>query len=279
MVRQYYVSLFREARSRSWDFSKSQGLATTIVLATLALGVALAFVYWRPPPSGEGSYMNAQLANAVIWVFAPTFILGIGVFFYHLVRAPAELAERARSEYSSLEKTLSAFNEDHANVVTKLNFVVGDLERRVNDRKPAFAIAIREWFQLMGPSIGQPCNLIFQVTVRNSGGRSALSDWKLEIPSLASEPISPHRGQWQEWVFGMVRDAKTGQRVLTDLVSQTEIGMDRGDIAQGTLMFAVPDLSQSLVGKETIKATLICLDAQGEQHCAQPTTSLSDITC
>jgi len=223
--------------------------------------------------------MNEQLANAVIWVFAPTFILAIGAFFYHLVRAPAELAERTRSEYSSLEKTLSAFNEDHANAVTKLNFVIGDLERRLNDRKPAFAISIQGWFQLMGPSIGQPCNLIFQVTVRNSGGRSALSDWKLEIPSLASEPISPHRGQWQEWVFNMVRDAKTGQRVLTDLVSHTEIGVDRGDITQGTLMFAVPDLSQSLVGKETIKATLTCLDAQGEQHCAQPTTSLGDITC
>jgi hypothetical protein len=280
MVLDYYGSVCRRAVSRSKDFWISQGLVIGVVLLVLGVLSGLAFIHWYSPPPPKGQHpMSDLIVTAIVSGLSPIVVIGVLVFLFYLVRAPAELAGLAQQQFGALEKTHQSFIEEHASAITKLHLEIGDLGQRLASRKPAFAISIQRWFQLMGPNIGVPCNLIFQVTIRNSGERSALSDWKLEIPSLASEPISPHRGQWQEWVFGMVRDAKTGQRVLTDLVSQTEIGMDRGDIARGTLMFAIPDLSQSLVGKETIKATLTCLDAQGEQHCAQPTTSLEDITC
>jgi len=259
MVGRYYISVLRDALSRSLGFSKSQGLVTGIVLVALGIVVGMGFFHWHGPPSGDPAYMKELMTTAIISGFAPIIIVGVGVFLYHLVRAPAELAKDARLAYEGSEKNGQALTD-----------LVEQLKQRLASRKPDLVFKIEYWGQLTG-QIGDYSfnNLIVELSVRNSGERTALSDWELEIPSITAEPISPRKDPWQDMVFKSVRDTKTGGRLMTDLMVRTDDGLGKGDIARGTMMFLVPGLSHEIAGDSKFVVRLTCLDALGEKHLVQ----------
>jgi len=103
MVIRYYTSVLDRALSRSVDFSRSQGLATGIVLVALGLMVGLCSFHWNGPPSGDPAYMKELITTAIISGFAPIIILCVCVFVYYLVRSPADLANDARLAYQGVE--------------------------------------------------------------------------------------------------------------------------------------------------------------------------------
>jgi hypothetical protein len=256
MLIHYYVSVVHRALSRSLDFSKSQGLTTGMVLVALGIVVGLCFFHWNGPPSGDPAYMKELITTAIISGFAPIVILGVCALLYHLVHAPADLANDARLAYQGLEKNNRALTD-----------LVEQCEQRLAARKPNLVFKIEYWAQLMG-QIGDRSvsNIIVEISVRNSGERTALSDWHLEIPSITAGPISPRKDAWQEMVFKNVRDAKTGERLMTDLMDRTSAGLGKGDIAKGTIMFLVPELQREIYGDSKIVARLTCLDALAEKH-------------
>jgi hypothetical protein len=244
----YYLSVLRQAMSHSATFVNAQGLVTSLGLAVLGMFVDVA--YHVHQHQGWGAAVN-DIGQLVLSGVIPVMLLAAIIFIYHLVRAPAELAALRRSEYAMLEREAD------------------DLRHRLSAQQMDLSLSIEYWGQLTGAAITAPTNVIFQITVRNSGPPTALSDWKLEIPSVTTEPVSPRRDPWQEMVFKNLRDARTGAQVLTDLLRRTAQRLDTGEIAQGTIMFDLTSLSRSIVGDETLRATLTCLDARGDKHCIQ----------
>jgi hypothetical protein len=112
-------------------------------------------------------------------------------------------------------------------------------------------------------------NILIELCIRNSGERTALSDWKLEIPSITTAPISPRRDPWQGQVLKQLRDDKTGGRLTSDILAKTDVGIGKGDIIRGAMIFLIPALSRQIYDDATFKADLRCLDARGLPQATQ----------
>jgi len=63
--------------------------------------------------------MKGLAMTAIIWGFAPIFIVGALAFLHHLVRVPAEIAPGMRLDYLTFEKTTLALNKEHAGPAQK----------------------------------------------------------------------------------------------------------------------------------------------------------------
>ena len=257
----YHASVFQHALRDALRFAWSQGLPIT--LAITIIGIATGIVFWHRYAQSADSVeqMRDILLTGVVSTILPVSIVGLAIFFVFLVRAPADLAEQARSAYIGLELTRRVLSER-----------IGELEGQLASRAPDLTFKVEYWAQLMmSDGGGTPFggNLLIELSIRNSGERTALSDWALEIPSIIDEPISPRVDPWQEYVLKNLRDRTTGGRLTRDLVTQTTAGLNKGDIARGALVFLIPKLSREIHGDSTVTVHLSCLDARGEKHVVQ----------
>ena len=213
------------------------------------------------------------LITALISGIVPIIALGLGSFLFFLVRAPAVLAQRERDAFDRLEHSKTALVQQHAQLETEFTSQIEELQNRLAARDPALHFKI-EWLgQLMmflGPQEGYGSNILVEVSIRNSGERTALSDWTLEIPSVTSEAIPSRMDPWVERVFDNLRNEKTGGRETSDVMTRAARGLSKGDIARGALMFLIPDISaRDLSADNTLRACLRCVDARGLPHVVQ----------
>ena len=95
----YYRSVFRQATVRSLAFARTQGLVAGIALVAVGIPIGFAYQKWCAAVSD----LHQLLVAAVVGGLAPNAVLAISVFFYYLVRAPAELAAIQESQYAALE--------------------------------------------------------------------------------------------------------------------------------------------------------------------------------
>jgi hypothetical protein len=269
----YYLEVVREAVDRVAKFAKAQGLVIGVVLSFLGVAVGLGVeIYRHPSRSALVKDLNELLVTALISGVAPIIIVGFAAFVFYLVRAPAELADKSRLAYEELATSRLVLLREHAEITAKFNLRIEQFEQQIAARTPDLTFKIEYWGQLMtflGPGESFGNNVLIELSIRNSGERTALSDWKLEIPSITTEPISPRRDPWQEQALKHLRDGQTGARLTSDILAKTDAGLGRGDIVRGAMIFLIPGMSRQIYDDTTFRAYLRCLDARGLSQATQ----------
>ena len=143
------------------------------------------------------------------------------------------------------------------------------LEAQIAAKHPKLTCKIESCDQLMaflGHGEGYGTNIAFALSIRNSGARTALSDWKLEIPGVVTEPADPRNDPWQEMLL------KSNK--LDDLVPISQAGIDSGDIINGVLIFLVPNLTNEIFDDPATRLILSFTDAHGDTHVAEADKSV-----
>jgi len=138
------------------------------------------------------------------------------------------------------------------------------LDAQLAAKRPNLTCKIESCDQLMtflGQEEGYGTNIVFMVSIRNSGARTALSDWKLEIPGVITEPADPRDDPSQAMLL------KSNK--FDDLVSVSQAGIGSGDIINGVLIFLVPNLTNEIFDDPATRFILSFTDAHGETHVAE----------
>lgn len=130
-------------------------------------------------------------------------------------------------------------------------------------KRPDLLCKVEDCQQLlfqMGPRDGYGSNILLKLTLRNVGAKTALSDWRLEIPSIGTAAIEPRSDPWSDMLFKQNR--------LADLLKTSQFGIGQGDIVQGVLIFTVPGLTKEK-GEHIDRLIVTFMDALGETHAAE----------
>jgi len=254
-LHRYYASVLRHGAGRSTAFAHAWGLVASLVLA--ALGLVFGIGYQIHHDGGfkpAMSDLHQLTITALMSGFAPIVVVGLLTFIIYLVRAPAELAAVARCDRRRFQQK---YDLEVAGYVAQID----ELKARLSAPKPDLFFTIEQCLQLpyeMGAAWGS--TLLLDITLRNTGARTAISDWKLEAQPITKEPVLPKNDSYSEMFLRQNR--------LTSVLKSAPFGISQGDILQGVLLFDVSGLNMGRT-QEIKRVLLNFKDAFGEEHLAE----------